>query len=463
MHIRIFIAFLITLAAFHSSSGQCSCGYVTPDSEHVEIVFDGKIVKRSAEDKAFKYEIEISEIFRGLDKRNKIDVFDSFYNCGDPMFVDRAYLFMAAKDQQTQRINIVSCSYSSRNKFQQKQMIEILRWKKTLQDNSGILVGKVVSFIDGEGNSHKPEGVDKIHVESSTGKRYEAVIGADGFYKIDNLTKDRYKVVVNLPDTLTTYGDKYDFDNDKSVRYVNILEQQGAIADFSILTNARIGGRVFDSQGRPVNSINVNLLRIEGENIEDGGNIETDESGQFTFIGLTEGKYLIRVGFEEDSYIFRPNSLEELYPTTFFPDKGSQKDAKVIRLDRFQVLNEQNITLLPQHKKRIVAGRVLMPDGRPAAGARVSLQRKRKDGSRTLRSGWTSWQQSDSEGQFSFEALEETEYLMRFYVGRMIDSVRLQILYSSNCSVLPINGRIEPMRITLAEGDLECDEKKYGF
>jgi 5-hydroxyisourate hydrolase-like protein (transthyretin family) len=458
--LSIVFVFLLVFAGFYTISAQCDCAYVTPDSSYVEIVFVGKVSNITEVEKANKYQVQISEIFKGLGEQKTIDVFDSFYNCSDQRHLNKEYLFMNSRDKQTGKIHVVGCSYSYKNKYQQKQMIEILRWKKSA-NQGGILVGKVTQFVDDEGNSQKPDSVDKVFVESEKGEKFEANIESDGFYKVENLKAGRYKVFLNLPKTLITYGDKHDFDGEKSIRYLDLSKNGGEIADFSISVNGIISGKVLDSNGKPVSSINVNLLRLEESETDEEDNIETDKSGNFIFKGLSAGKYLINVG-AEDWYV-EPNSKEAIYPKTFFPNKNSQKEAKVIQLDKAQVLKDQNITLLPILKKRILSGKVLMPNGQPAINADVTVQIKRKDVGKTLISGWYVMTNTDSNGNFLLDVYEETEYLIKFDVDKPLDDVRVEVLFSSKCFVLPKNGIIKPLKITLKKGDIECNEEEFGF
>lgn len=457
--LTVLVSFVM-LAGIYNAVGQCSCAYVTPDSKYVEIIFVGKIMNISEEEKSRKYEINISEIFKGLNDQKTVYAFDSFYNCNESRSLNKEYLFVAARDN-TGRIVIVGCSYSYKNKYQQKQMIEILRWKKSSQNQGGIVVGKVVDFVDDEGNSQKPNGVDKVLAESDNGEKYEATIGVDGFYRIENLRKGRYKVFLEMPNTLTTYGDIHDFDNEKSIRYLNLEENEGRIADFSVSINGIISGKVVDSNGKPVSSINVNLLRVEDDEIEEENSVETSHSGEFLFNGLSEGKYLIRVGAED--WYLEPDSLEAIYPTTFYPNKKSLKQAKKIQLNKAQVLNNQNVTLLPMLKKRILKGKVSMPDGQPAVNADVIVQIKRKDNGIIQRSGWHVVTESDSNGDFSLDAYEGIEYLIMFDIDKKLDEVAVEVLYSSSCFVLPEKGRLDPLKITLAKGKTDCDKEKLGF
>lgn len=456
----LFILIVITIfISFSVVNSQCSCLYVTPDSKYVEIVFTGKILNISEADKYNKYQIQISEVFKGLDEQKSIEIFDSFYNCNSRRYVNKEYLFMAFKEKATGRIEVVGCSYSYGNKYKQQQFIEILRLKKSSQNQGGVLVGKVTGKIDDEGNSFKPDGVDKVFIESENGEKFEANIDADGFYKLTNLSEGNYKVYIKLPDGLTTYGDANGFDWESSERTnVKISKNKGVIQDFSVITNGIISGKVLDSNGFTVVSITVNLIGSDGY-VDDS--TETDQNGYYEFKGISPAEYLIKVG-SEDSYV-SPNSKEVIYPNTFYPSTDSQKNAEVIQLKQSEVLKNRNITLLPILKKRIVTGQVFMPNGQPAANANVSVQIKRKDGGKILTSGWHGMTETDVNGNFSLDVYEDTEYLVKFYISKPTGEVTVEVLFSIECFALPAKGIIKPLKIVLKKGDIECNEEKFGF
>ena len=457
----IVLAFSAVFAACYKTLAQCSCAYVTPDSKYVEIVFVGKILNIAEEDKSNKYRIQISEIFKGLEKQDTVEAFDSFYNCNDRRYVSREYLFMASRDKQTGKIKIIGCSYSYENKHQQKQMIEILRWKKNTQNQGGILVGKVTQFIDNEGNSQKPDGVDNVFVEGENGEKYKVKIESDGFYKLGNLKAGRYKVLLNLPESLITYGDVNDFDWAKSARYVNVSKGEGAIEDFSVSTNGIISGKVFDSNGTFVSSINVNLYRLDEREEQKAGFAETDEYGNYVFKGLSAGRYLIKVGVKD--WYLEPDSVEAAYPITYFPNKNKKEKAEIMELGKAQVLKDKNIKLIPAFKKRLIEGKVLMEDARPAANADIAVQIKRKDNNQTFTSGWHILTETDSQGNFSFYAFDETEYIIEADIDKPIGEAVVEVLFSSKCVLIPKNGEIKPLKIVLKKGDGHCNEEDFGF
>lgn len=261
------VAVLLIFSAYVETPGQCSCAYVTPDDKYVEAVFTGRVQSISEEGKSSKYLVQISEIFRGVHNKKEaevVEVYDSFYNCSDRREQNKEYLFLVSINKQTGKLEVVGCSYSYRNKYKQRQFKEILRWQKNSKTKGGIIVGMVRQSVDDFGNSHKPEGVSEVYLASEKGEKYKAIIEPDGFYRFDGLKDGNYKVFLDLPKNLITYGEANGWNSFGPSRpNVKISGDSGKIEDFDIFTNGIISGRVLDKNGIPVSSINVNLLRFE--------------------------------------------------------------------------------------------------------------------------------------------------------------------------------------------------------
>jgi len=459
--VPVFLFVVVLISAIDVKS-WCSCMYVTPDTPFIEIVFFGKIIKKSAAQNSVKYDVEISEIFKGLTNQKTVEVFHSSLGCGALMSENKEYLFMTSRDKNSGEIRLGGCAYSYENAHQQKQMLETLRWKKNPENKGGIIVGKVAPKLMYDEATFKPAGADKVFLENDAGEKLETAIGPDGFYKFTHLKEGNYKVYLDLPETLTTYGDANGYDWESSVRKgLKISGSNGQIADFRILVNGIISGNVTDENSLPVRSVDINLYQIDEKGEEFVIDAEkTDSQGNYCFKGLAAGNYFIRVGPEKE--YLEPTSKNVQFPNTYFPNTTTRTNAETIKLEQAANLKDKNITL-SSYKKRLVTGQVLMENNLPARNARISVQIKRTENKQIFRSGWYSWIKTDESGNFSFEAYENTEYLVHSYIGKITQEVVLNILYSSKCFTLPKNGEINPLKITLKKGDIECDEKKFGF
>jgi hypothetical protein len=439
---------LLVLAGLRDSNAQCDCAYVGPDSKDVEVAFVGTIHSIEADESGNKYTIKISEIFRGLDRPTTVEAIQGSYSCNSRRHVGREYLFMATRDENG-RIKIIGCSYSYRNAHKQRQMIEIFRWMRDSPNEGGIIVGMVSS----------PTVVERVFLENDKGEKREAKVEPDGFYRFTSLSDGSYRLYISLPKTLTTYGDVHDFDNMKSNRPgVAVAKGQGRIEDFQVSTNGVVSGRVSAQDGMPINGITVSLVSLD-DDYDDS--TEADEDGQYTFTGVPPGKYTIRVG-AADWYV-SPDSVDAIYPITFYGDHRLRRHAKELNLKSSQVLNDVDIKRIPQLGKKVLRGRVLMPDGKPAQNADVTVQIRRRDPNQTLRSGWHVMTSTDSNGNFELDVYDETDYLLKADIDKPTGSVTVEVLFSSECFQLPKSRPVSPISIRLKPGHIKCVVEKFGF
>ena len=429
--------------------------------KNVNYIFVGKITKLTKDDKESKYQIQLTESFRGMENQTSAEIFDSFYNCNKRRYEGKEYLFLVSKDEKTKKFNVIGCSYSYKNIDKQKQYIEYFRLKKKSVNKGGFILGKVTEFIDSEGNSQKPDGVDKVFVEGEDGGKYEVKIESDGFYKLENLKNGRYKIFLNLPESLITYGDANDFDSEKSARNVTISSETGAVEDFSVSINGIISGKVVDENGLAISSIDVNLSGLDNAAGETTiGLSKTDINGIYSFKGLSSGKYIIKIGTKD--WYLDPTSKNAAFPLMYFPNVKNKAKAAIIELGKSKVLKDKNI-FLTSLIKRNITGQVLTSGGLPASNVKISVQIKRENDGQELSSGGYVLTETNSQGSFSFFAYDETSYLIEAEIWKRISDVQVEVLFSAECVVIPKNGAIKPLKIFLKKGDGHCDEEKFGF
>jgi hypothetical protein len=157
-----------------------------------------------------------------------------------------------------------------------------------------------------------------------------------------------------------------------------------------------------------------------------------------------------------------PDSKNVEFPLTFFPNALNRKNAQIIKLEQAQLLNNKNI-FLTKLKTRTVKGIVLFENGKPAENAGIEIDLKRENDGRKLRGGNVIMTKTNSNGEFSINLYENTDYLLSADIWERIDDVQVNVLFSSACHVIPPNGEVKPLRIILKKGSDNCDEDKFGF
>jgi hypothetical protein len=176
-----------------------------------------------------------------------------------------------------------------------------------------------------------------------------------------------------------------------------------AMADFSVRFDGRIRGFVRQSTGEP--SANVSVQVMAADDVGKSGNIQTlnvqsDADGSFEFSEVSPGRYVVGVDLR------RGMDPKVVFPPTFHPGTPNPAAATVVELDGGQHRDLEPMTLPPARRSLRLTGTVVYEDGRPAAGAFISL-----------RDGIETWRQvavgtrTGSDGTFSFTVYEGLSYI----------------------------------------------------
>src|SRR5215510_11973619 len=159
--------------------------------------------------------------------------------------------------------------------------------------------------------------------------------------------------------------------------------------DLEIKRGGVIAGRVADSQGRPVIEERVNLSKLDANNQPRGiffyspnfDMYQTDDRGLYRIFGLSEGRYLVSVGYGENFGSASITSRREFYPRVFYPNAITESEAKVIQVSEGSEATNIDITVIDPKQTQDVYGRVVdAGSGQPVAGVEVVLGGVTRDG-----------------------------------------------------------------------------------
>lgn len=134
---------------------------------------------------------------------------------------------------------------------------------------------------------------------------------------------------------------------------------------------AELSGKVVDEAGQPVTRGYVRLFRAEPE---EGSNPEAahtriNEDGGFKFEGVAVGNYHLVLNPRDEA----PDEYDAPHPKTFYPGVADQSQATPIVVTEGLKLGDLVLRARPALRERVLTGVVVWPDGKPAAGANVSL------------------------------------------------------------------------------------------
>jgi len=175
---------------------------------------------------------------------------------------------------------------------------------------------------------------------------------SQGKFDASGLIPGKYRVHVEVPGYLSRDPQ------------VEVHERGCAEARLWLNVDGRISGRVFDTEGRPVPLLHVELLRSEDQ-FQAIQTADTDREGSYEFRGVRSGKYVIAVNANG-----QPRA-EQPYASTFYPDVHQLTQSALVSLGTAEQRQGLNLHLGPQLKQQEFRGTVFYPDGTAAGKANV--------------------------------------------------------------------------------------------
>lgn len=230
------------------------------------------------------------------------------------------------------------------------------------------------------------EGV-RVTAESRAGA-HEAVIDERGRYELAGLPPGRYDVVIHLREGLTVREPR---------RLVEAVAGGCAAADFVVLDDGRVGGRVLDAEGRPVPGVTVTMVEADDKTPYSGSarHEPADAEGRYKFSALPPGRYLLGVRLVPPA---RRDDPAAAFPRTYYPGVARADEADVLELKAGEELAGRDLLLPPRLAESVIRVRVVWDDGAPVPNAHV-LYRETTYGDNQFEQGTP----ADELGQFEIK------------------------------------------------------------
>lgn len=337
------LAMLGLLAAKHLAA--CSCEQVTvcESAEFAPVIFVGELIEGGFEspnqDKwsglASTARFKVVERFRGLSRKAKevkVELFFVKGMCAPAPYVNgRTYLVYAERDLNGE-LKDGMCT-SSRDVEISGDDLQYLRRYFTGK-TKGTIRGRVAASRDSSSLEFaldhgyaKPVDGARIVVRKGV-ERWELKSHPDGSYEITGLPAGEYAVNARHEDYETGWaGDS-----------IRISSRGCSIQNIALRARNLVEGSVLDSEGRPVEKIEVSLLSADPKMANAGYSAWTDYSGRFTFRWVTPGVYRLAANPEGIS----PSSP---YPATFYNNASVPGAAEELTIGPRTELSGLNLVL----------------------------------------------------------------------------------------------------------------------
>jgi hypothetical protein len=390
-------SFVLTLALvplLTSIAYACSCtGEELPCQAYWDTpaVFVGRVISFAPsyeeERRTFNFELKqgsrvyrfaVEQAFRGVEG-TEVEVRTSIGggSCGYYFSLGKRYLVYAGFDPKTGMYGTSICTRTRPLENAHDDLAYIFGQsdKKAKNGISGTVIMEAVNLT---GRSYLKElgPAAGLEVAAQTGKRlFKTTTNADGRYEFRNLPPGQYRVYLwdevnqEIWKQGIVWGTRYELGLSAGPKF------NCTGADFSVRPKARVSGKVFDHEGRPLREARVSATLAAGAYKDDDRvsfkseiSDYTEQDGSYVLDGLPPGRYLVGVNIDHTPEGRRP------FAPTYYPGVREKSAAAVVIISEKEKLEGYDLHLslpLPEHG---ITVRVLMPDGRPAKGARVLLE-----------------------------------------------------------------------------------------
>jgi hypothetical protein len=188
------------------------------------------------------------------------------------------------------------------------------------------------------------------------GKAVELKTDENGLYEIYDLPAGKYTVT---PERIIGY--KHSYGERRDSVEVEIKPRAHAEQDFNYSIDNRLGGRLFDLNGKPVESVCLKLIPASGTLSKYFYKADcTDEKGRFEIAEIPPGTYVLMSN--NDGEI----TAEEPFETFYYPNALKREDAVEITIGAGDFRDDLILTAPKSAELVTISGVLLYEDGKPA-------------------------------------------------------------------------------------------------
>ena len=343
----------------------CSCMSSGPPCQafwQADAVFSGQVIsinrESTADENGFRMRVVrmfVKESFRGVD-RPEVDVLTGLGggDCGFGFQIGQEYLVYAYRRDTDKKLVTGICT---RTRSLTKAQEDLNYFHALDKAKPGSTIMGEIQRLDRTKSATTPMSNVRVTVEGAT-KGFEALSDEKGKFNISGIPAGTYKVKLNLPKGLTAGLNEQE---------IELAEKGCASVYFSVESDGRLGGTVFDSSGQPLEKAEITIMEFGKEKYRGHWNIVySDKEGKYEISRIPPGRYFLEIRFDGMTSQNRP------FPRIYYPNTTDPQQATPISIGDGQSIQQFDLYLPPVPREYTVEGVVVRADGTPASDARVT-------------------------------------------------------------------------------------------
>ena len=425
--IFVFALLIVGLCGVDARACQCA-GEGAPCQQYWEAsaVFIGTVIESRlvlVKIGEFEHEqravrISIDEAFRGVEGA-EVEVLTGLgdADCGFGFRRTQQYLVYAFRSQTDQKLHTSICTRTRALSEAAKDLAYIRGLSKAKP--GGTISGEVIRARRNETGGSDGEPLASVKVTIDGPQKAEAVTNAKGEFNIEGIQPGEYTVVPAAPKGLATRGE---------VTKVMVADRGCAVVYLWFESNARITGRVINSQGLPVAKAEIVLIQANKERYN--GYVDyayADENGAYSLKLIPTGRYVLEIRYDGLTSQNRP------FPKMYYPGTPYKAQARVFAIEEGQTI-DLDIQVPPLPTESEIRGQVVWPDGKLAANAKVNYGADAVSYTVPV----------DEEGRFRFKAYDGVTIGLSTYV----ETAKGQYA-RANGPTITVGANTEPIKLVL--------------
>jgi hypothetical protein len=280
----------------------------------------------------------------------------------------------------------------------------------------------------------------KIKFQEVGGKRkiYNVVTDDEGNYELI-VPEGKYEIIPTVP----PYAEL----GYLSEEPISVKDRGCTDESFSFVNKSQISGRIIDSDGKPVTSVEVELVSADStekpDPYDNEGYASVEDDGTFFIKNIPGGRYTLSV-----NYLTSPDE-ESPFPTVFYPNAPERAGAKIFEIGLGKSIGGIVFRLPPRLVEKTIRGTIFFEDEKPAANIDIYLEDAENPG--FCLNGCDS--RTDAEGNFALKGFMTRTYRVKASTEAEKEGEKKK--YSLESAPISLYDNVNELKLVLKDMDKE--------